>query len=155
MPPPEVIRIAPDDSHFQDVGLFADGTQFLAFVTGAHPGGEFPPPRGPNLKQWLAVVHLFDEDGAHLSTSVRLGGLDAEGRRVAQEKASEALDTLLDELFDREPTSTDIWVRPFALTIDGVKHGLVYETEGDDEWVMFWPRDLMFHPPWDSAEYSS
>ena len=155
MPPPEVIRIAPDDSHFAHVGIFADGTQFLAFVTGANPGGGFPVPGEPNLKQWLAVVHLFDEDGAHLSTSVRLGGLDAEGRRVAQEKAADELDTLLDELVERRPSSTDIWVRPFALTIDGVKHGLVFEAEGDSEWVMLWPRDLMFHPPWDSGEYSS
>ena len=40
-------------------------------------------------------------------------------------------------------------------------HGLIYERErcdeddDDHEWVMLEPNDIMFHPPWDSGEYST
>ena len=49
----------------------------------------------------------------------------------------------------------------FSVVLDGVTHGLYYEhhvePEEDDEgeWVMLEPRDIMFHPPCDSGEYST
>lgn len=61
-------------------------------------------------------------------------------------------------LADAEPDLCDIWVQPFAVQIDGVAHGLIYEQSEDgkgSEWVMLEPQDIMFHPPWDSGEYST
>jgi formate hydrogenlyase regulatory protein HycA len=55
----------------------------------------------------------------------------------------------------------DIRVKPFRLEIGGVVHGLIYRSEfweedGEEhEWVMLEPNDIMFHPPWDSGEYST
>jgi hypothetical protein len=58
----------------------------------------------------------------------------------------------------------DIRVSPFRVEIDKIVHGLIYEcvdaedledpsaTEG---YVMLEPNDIMFHPPWDSGEYST
>jgi hypothetical protein len=54
-------------------------------------------------------------------------------------------------------------VRLFSVEMDDVTHGLFYEQSEEDpepgeergEWVMLEPRDIMFHPPWDSGEYST
>jgi hypothetical protein len=54
-------------------------------------------------------------------------------------------------------------VRLFSVEIDGITHGLFYEQseeelkqdEKNSEWVMLEPQDIMFHPPWDSSEYST
>jgi hypothetical protein len=58
----------------------------------------------------------------------------------------------------------DIEVKTFGVSQDGYLFGLVYElnsfddpanTEGSYECVMLQPNDIMFHPPWDSGEYST
>jgi formate hydrogenlyase regulatory protein HycA len=54
----------------------------------------------------------------------------------------------------------DVYVRPFRVEIDGILYELVYErhvSEDGREWeeMMLWPNDIMFHPPWDSGEYST
>jgi hypothetical protein len=55
----------------------------------------------------------------------------------------------------------DIWVQPFRVEVGKVVHELIYEREwweedGEEhEWVMLEPNDIMFHPPWDSGEYST
>ena len=58
-----------------------------------------------------------------------------------------------------EAEPCDIYVKPFSAEIDGVLYELVYESGVDedegDEYVMLWPNDVMFHPPWDSGEYST
>jgi formate hydrogenlyase regulatory protein HycA len=58
----------------------------------------------------------------------------------------------------------DIRVKPFRVTVGKVVHGLIYECvdaeDSDDpgsthEYVLLEPNDIMFHPPWDSGEYST
>ncbi len=58
----------------------------------------------------------------------------------------------------------DIAVKPFRFEQDGYRFGLIYERDSYDdpanpdagyECVMLWPNDIMFHPPWDSGEYST
>ena len=70
MAKPDKLRIAYEDydyGRFNCVGRLPDGTQFMAFVTGAFPTGlkyyledDWQP-----KKQWLAVIHHFDADGIH------------------------------------------------------------------------------------------
>lgn len=63
MIPSDKLLIPHDEDHFEHVGKLPDGTQFLAFVTGAFPGGvKYPDPSSEvaSGKQWLAVVHRFD-----------------------------------------------------------------------------------------------
>jgi hypothetical protein len=49
----------------------------------------------------------------------------------------------------------------FSVVLDGVTHGLFdgHHLDPDEDyegkWVMPEPRDIMFHPPWDSGEYST
>jgi formate hydrogenlyase regulatory protein HycA len=144
----------------------------MAFVTGAMPEaferGERWDPECRSAddyyrkyKGWYAVLHTFDADGNHLQTQARLGGMDSEGYSNACDGADAQLRELLNELRGQSPKVGDIYIRPFDVEVDGVRHALVYETiqpeEGAEviECVMLWPRDIMFHPPWDSGEYST
>jgi hypothetical protein len=162
--PPDKIRISLDDHRFEYVGRLADERQFLAFVTGAFPDGvklNWDTEEWRKIKSWSAVLHLFDADGNHLSSSVQLGGYDIEGRDVAGDKAWSMMDKMLAELGPGKPELGDIWVRQFSTTINGVTHSLLYEAfeaeEGGPvvECVMLEPCDIMFHAPWDSGNYST
>jgi hypothetical protein len=165
---PDHLRIAyedTDDDRFDCVGRLADGSQFLAFVTGAFPTGEtyYTGDDWRQKKRWLAVVHRFDADGGHIGSETRLGGLDREGRDVAGAKAFALLEGLLAEMAGGGAILCDIRVRLFSVEIGGVTHGLFYEQsdwepedgEEREEWVMLEPWDILFHPPWDSGEYST
>jgi hypothetical protein len=166
--PPNKLRIPYEeweDGRFNHVGRCADGRQFMAFVTGAFPDGyDWQRIRDPNNnnwqkdKQWLAVLHLFDAEGNHLGSEVRLGGYDSEGWESAGNKAWAELANLLSGL-GPDVALGDVYLRPFAVVIGGITHGLFYRdfTEGDFECesMMLEPRDIMFHPPWDSGEYST
>ena len=82
---------------------------------------------------------------------------------MAGEKAFDRLQDMLTGLSGGQPELCDIWVRLFSVEMDNVMHGLFYEQSTEDlvegeeptDWVMLEPQDIMFHPPWDSSEYSS
>ena len=162
--PPDKLRIPHDEDRFDCVGRLADGKQFMAFVTGAFPDGvklNWDTDEWRMVKRWMAVLHLFDADGNHLNSETQLGGFDIEGRGGAGDKAWAELDQMLRRLGPGELKRCDIWLKQFAVRIDGVTHSLLYQTNQpeDDgpifEYVMLEPRDIMFHPPWDGREYST
>jgi formate hydrogenlyase regulatory protein HycA len=169
MAKPDKLRIAYEDfegGRFDCVGRLPDGTQFMAFVTGAFPSGEkyYLGDDWRYKKKWLAVVHRFDADGNHIGSESRLGALDIEGWDMVTAKTLGHLRDMRAELaVSGRPELCDIWVKMFSVEIDGVTHGLFYEQSEDEpepgeergEWVMLEPRDIMFHPPWDSSEYST
>lgn len=166
MAAPEKLRIPLDDGRFENVGRLPDGTQFMAYVTGAFPTGMkyYSAHDWQYRKKWLAVIHRFDAEGNHIRTETRLGALDIEGREVAGDKAFAHLQDMYSELIaGGEPEFCDIWVKLLSVEIDDVTYGLFYarseehSAEGEErgQWVMFEPRDIMFHPPWDSREYST
>jgi len=170
MAKPDKLRIAYEDleyARFDCVGRLSDGTQFMAFVTGAFPTGEqyYSGDDWPEKKRWLAVMHRFNADGDHIGSEERLGGFESEGQDVAGDRAFDHLQDMLTELGGGKPKLCDIWVRLFSVEMDSVTHGLLYEQsdyveeleEGEEptDWVMLEPWDIMFHPPWDSSEYSS
>jgi hypothetical protein len=166
--PPEKLRIPYEEwecGNFNHVGRCADGRQFLAFVTGAFPDGyDWQRIRDPNNndwqrdKRWLAALHLFSAEGQHIGSEVRLGGYDSEGWDAACDKASAELEKLLSQIGPCV-TLCDVYVKPFSVVIEGISHGLFYnhfvEDDFECESVMLEPRDIMFHPPWDSGEYST
>jgi hypothetical protein len=161
MAAPELLRIPLDEGRFENIGRLPNGNQFMAYVTGAMPDGMKYPMNDEQsrLKRWLAVVHQFDADGNHLVSEARLGAFDSEGRDVAGQKAWAQLEDMYDRLIiDGEPVFCDINVKLFSVEIDDVIYGLFYEQdeeEPESEWVMLEPRDIMFHPEWDSGEYST
>ena len=160
--PPDKLRI-PADGPIEFVGRLDDGTQYLTFVTGAVPDG-YIFDRGEEwrkVKQWIAVLHVFDSDGNHVRTETALGGYDIEGWEKVCEKAESEIRRMFGPLRAKNPKRSDIHVKPFSLTKDNITHGLIYEASRPEEngpefeWVMLQPRDVMFHPPWDSGEWST
>jgi hypothetical protein len=78
MAKPDKLRIPHDEYRFEGVGRLPDGTQFMAFVTGAFPAGleYYLGEDWQTRKRWFAVIHRFDADGNHIGSLSRLGGLD-------------------------------------------------------------------------------
>lgn len=165
MATPEKLRILHENPpyRFDYVGRLPSGMQFLGFVTGVYYPTHVNSGEDWRLKKkWIAVLHCFDSDGNHVRSETRLGGYEIEGREIAGYKATSHLDRMFVELCDgRQPEYGDIWVRLFSVEIDGDTHGLNYERSEENpdeewgEWVMLEPRDIMFHTPWDSGEYST
>lgn len=167
MPAPDKVRIPYENfegARFDCVGRYGDGNQFLAFVTGAFPGTErYPDTTGDwqQKKSWNAVIHRFDADGNHIGSEAKRGGYDSEGRDRAGEKAWLHLESMLVDLELEGAEFCDINIKLFSAEIGGVIYSLEYEYEIDEEddyeheCVMLWPNDIMFHPPWDSGEYST
>ena len=167
MAAPDKIRIPYEDfegARFDCVGRYGDNNQFMAYVTGAFPGrDQFPPPDSDwqTIKSWNAVIHRFDSDGNHIGSEAKRGGYDIEGRIVAGDKAWQHLHAMLAEVGLQNPELCDIYIKPFSVEIDDVIYALEYEHYIDEEdcyeheYVMLWPNDIMFHPPWDSGEYST
>lgn len=184
MPEPDLLRIPCEHDRFTDVGRYGDGCQFMAFVTGAfrtdHEDLSDIPDSWKKLytepMRWYAVLHRFDAEGNHLGTEARLGGINApkdsprdyfrERKIEAMDRAEEILQDLLASLGPCQ--HGDIWVKPFRVEIDGCLFGLIYEEMESDEpdfvdpdfvdtegHVMLEPNDVMFHPPWDSGNYST
>jgi hypothetical protein len=161
--PPERIRI-PGDGPIEYVGQLDDGRQYMTFVTGAVPDGYLFPRDNDDwrkVKSWLAVLHMFDAAGNHLQSEVRLGGYDIEGAVEAGDKAEALLHDMFAPFRSKRPKRCDIYVKPFTFVFDGVTHGLIYEAFQPEEdapvieAVMLQPRGVMFHPPWDSGEWST
>jgi formate hydrogenlyase regulatory protein HycA len=169
MAKPDKLRIPYEDheyGRFGFVGRLPDGTQFMGYLTGAFPTGQeyYLGDDWRYKKKWLAVIHRFDADGNHIRSESRLGGFDIEGQVVAENRAFDHFGEMFVELSaGGQPEFCDIWVKPFSVEIEGVTHGLFYEQDeeepqpGDEqcEWVMLQPCDIMFHPPWDSGQYST
>jgi hypothetical protein len=167
MAAPDKLRIPYEDfegARFNCVGRYGDGNQFMAYVTGAFPGHDrFPDTTSDwrERKSWNALIHRFDSDGNHIGSEAKRGGYDIVGRQVAGDKAWQHLDSMLAAFKLENPKPCDIYVRPFTVEIDDVIYALAYEHKIDEEdgyeyeCVMLWPNDIMFHPPWDSGEYST
>jgi hypothetical protein len=174
MPPPTTIRIRHEEaySRFSLIGRTTNCQQFMGFVTGAMPidwsidkySPEFLQANWMRFKRWYAVMHLFDLEGNHQKTEVRSGGTSntMEDEDQSVQRAYEHLEQMFHSLGVVQ--FGDIQVKAFGFEEDGYFFGLVYEQKSHDdpgnpvatsEWVMLQPNDIMFHPPWDSGEYST
>lgn len=155
-------------ARFAHVGRYGESNQFLGCITYA---AQYVPkfywtekvaadeqPLFREHANCFAVLHRFDPTGRHLGTDVeRVGGTEESNDRDWAK-----LDEMIASLGD--PQLCDIRIKPFRIEIDKIVYGLIYEhVAGDDqddrsanyEHVMLEPNDIMFHPPWDSGEYST
>lgn len=160
---PTKLRI-PAEGPIEYVGRLEDGTQYMCFVTGAVPDGyafNHDNEDWRKVKRWIAVLHLFDAEGNHLKTEARHGGYDIEGWDAACNKAWTEVRSMFSLYHGNGPVRCDVFVKPFSAVIEGITHGLVYRATQPEEdgpvfeGVFLEPRDVMFHPPWDSGEWST
>ena len=72
---------------------------------------------------------------------------------VARERADTELARLVGPVLPRARQVGDVFIRPFEVVLNGVRHGLVY----DDlyEAAIFHPRDVWFYFPWDTGDYDT
>jgi hypothetical protein len=164
MAPPDKLRIEyePDEEGwFHRIGRFKDGSQFMAFVTSAFTEKDrhsLISGHWRKDKHWITMIHKFDSEGNYLASETRHGGFDIGGWDIVRKKATIELDRMLEQM-EAEPR--DIYIKPFTAIIKGICYELVYKKEIDeedweeDEYVILRPNDIMFHPPWDSGEYST
>ncbi|MGW1894497.1 hypothetical protein ACWCP6_30275 [Streptomyces sp. NPDC002004] len=157
---PEVIPIAHEPDHrTETIGRYADG-QFLASLTYAFPEGYRPDDGWEEHKRLYAILHTFDADGRHRDSEIWCAGTWADQQRNPHGDGSvlARAGTHLAKLLAGLPglTYTDIAIRPFQVTVDGVRFGLVTEhayedgADGDDgDWAELYPERLGFGAPWD------
>jgi hypothetical protein len=165
MAAPDTLLIQYEDfegGRFTHVGRYGPGNQFMGYVTFAAPKfyhTEEVAPDGQIIwrqhMNCFAVLHRFDAAGQHLGTDVeRVEGVQESGK--ADWSTLESMIAALGEV-----KLCDIQVKLFRVEVGKVVHGLIYECERWEEdeeehdWVMLEPNDIMFHPPWDSGEYST
>ena len=161
--PPEKLRI-PEEGPVSYVGRMNDGTQYMSFISGAFPDDYRVNSDNEDwckVKSWIGVLHLFGAEGNHLKSEARHGGYDIEGWDEGCDKAWAQVHAMFDPYRANWLKRCDIFVKPFSLVIDGITHGLVYRATEPDangnvyEGVFLEPRDVIFHPPWDSGEWST
>lgn len=155
---PEVIPIRHEPGYrTENIGRYDHG-QFLASITAAYPPDYRMGPDWLENRRWYAVLHRFDAEGHHTGSDIWTPGpgVPADGR----------LDAKLEGWLDGLPGLVfgDIAIRPFEVSADGIRFGLVAERHaaagpggagatdaGEDEpdWAELYPDRLGFHEPWD------
>ncbi|MEV8542948.1 hypothetical protein [Streptomyces sp. NPDC051572] len=152
---PEVIPIAYEPNQRSGaVGRYADG-QFLASVTYAFPQGFRPDDGWEEQKRLYTVLHTFDPAGRYRDSEIWCAGTWAEQQRAPHgddsvlSQARIHLAKLLRALPRR--SYTDIAIRPFQRTVDGVLFGLLVEEDEEGSWAELYPDRHCFGPPWDGT----
>lgn len=151
MPLPRRIPIAHESDYRTDtIGRYAHG-QFYAAVHGAQPELNGTDTDYDGRNRWYAYLHLFDHDGRHQRSDIRL--LQVSHYFTADDDADRVLAELLAQLPEAE--FGDIAIQPFRLVHDGIVFGLIDESEPErGDWAELYPDRLGFHSPW-NGEYST
>ncbi|MFD8216739.1 hypothetical protein ACFV2U_24060 [Streptomyces sp. NPDC059697] len=149
---PPVIPIAYEPkSRTESIGRYADG-QFLASITYAFPEGYRPDDGWEQHKRLYTVLHTFDAEGRYRDSEIWCAGTWAEqqlapdGQDSVLSRARAHLAKLLRSLPRR--SYTNIAVRPFQRTVDGVLFGLVIREDEEEAWAELYPDRLAFAEPW-------
>ncbi|QIY97160.1 hypothetical protein HEP87_28130 [Streptomyces sp. S1D4-11] len=149
---PPVIPIAYEPkSRTESIGRYADG-QFLASITYAFPEGYRPDDGWEQHKRLYTVLHTFDAGGRYRDSEIWCAGTWAEqqlapdGPDSVLSRARAHLAKLLRSLPRR--SYTNIAVRPFQRTVDGVLFGLVIREDEEEAWAELYPDRLAFAEPW-------
>ena len=101
------------------------------------------------------MLHLFDAEGHYRDSEIWCAGTWAEQQRDPDgddsvlARARVHLAKLLRSLPRR--SYTDIAVRPFRVTVDGVLFGLLTGEDDGEAWAELYPDHLGFGEPWDGT----
>ncbi|MET7425524.1 hypothetical protein [Dactylosporangium sp. NPDC005555] len=137
------------DYHTRTIGRYDEG-QFFAWVVATLGDSDSADDDWPSRKRWYAVLHRFDDDGAHAGSTIEYTGTSVD-EATSVDRARARVDELVAALPGVE--YGDIAIRLFQVEVDGEVFGLVdwsEEYDGDDH-AEFLPGELGFDPPWDGA----
>ncbi len=147
---PKAIKIVREEGYHTDqIGKYADGSQFMGFVTATLPTPL--PTDWQEHKRWYAVLHTFDKQGKHRHTEAWFAGTSASSERVAIQNAEAKLAQLIAGLGPVKYGNVKVGL--FQVQIDGHTFGLVdaSKPEEDYESIHLLPNDLAFFAPWDGT----
>jgi hypothetical protein len=158
--PPEILRI-PAEGPPINVGRLDDDTQYLKFGFNEMTPHDTTKLPKEYLRQEIGVLHLFDSEGTHLCSEARLGHFNFDWDE--DDWAWAELREMFGALWSKNRQKCDIFVKPFSVILNGVTHGLIYQAIQPEpdvncpvfESVMLDPAHVMFHPPWDSGQWST
>lgn len=161
---PELITLAPDDSHLEHVGRLADGRGYFATTAWVDQQDIERTAEDAGVPGEYIAIYIFNRDGSLAEARIEAAGdLDADARDALWEKR-------LSELGRRRRAR--IKVAPFVAERSGVRFGLVAtppdgadddgvqedtdelgsEAEGSNWRVTLEPgATLVFFPPWDGT----
>nr|AGS49276.1 hypothetical protein [uncultured bacterium esnapd1.2] len=137
------------DYRTSHIGRYDDG-QFFGSVTATMEQGSGGDDDWTRHKRWYAVLHRFDDDGAHTGSDIWFAGTSEDENASidrADARLAEWLAALSGHVFD------DIAIGLFQVEVDGHVFGLVDGSEdydGEDH-AEFLPDTLGFDPPWDGC----
>jgi hypothetical protein len=136
-----------ENYHTHFLGKTEDGRQFFGYETFVFPNAIPAAEREKNRKEYV-VLHLFDEDGNHLTTNHWYAGTTSKtNNTVMREKLEEMINNLGKTEF------CNIEIKLFQTTIDGVVFGLVRNDEYGS--VELQPSStISFQEPWDGEYYT-
>jgi formate hydrogenlyase regulatory protein HycA len=118
----------------------------MGFVVATLPAGPGAT-HAETIRNWYAVLHLFDRKGKHLKSDVWAS--EAAEEKIAIDHASRRLGKMLSRL--EGIRFKDVKIELFKVEFDGQVFGLVDASvpEDDYERVDLVPNDLAFFEPWD------
>lgn len=154
-------------STFAHNGHLPTGEQIMGYVASEY---RLASPTTTPFTQHSAIVFRFDADGTLLTVhfnSISYGGEYSQQQSAEYwQRACALLDELMQDVHAAGWVSAAILVRPFHVIVDGVRTGLEYVTDGEDEdeedaadyrseCLRLIPFDKIFCRPWTDGEYST
>jgi hypothetical protein len=142
---PELIPMNRDLGNRTDrIGTYADG-MFMAYAIARD--------RRADLADRLAVLHLFNHDGAYIDTEFELFTIDSDEYRHWEQAEGLVLDAMLARLGAVE--LGPIAVRLFQFSAYGQRFGLYDRSAGRESGrIKFEPLGIVFYDPW-TADYDT
>lgn len=127
---PHCIPIRREENyHTHYIGKYGTGLQYMGFPFYAEG----------NQKRPIAVLHLLDEDGAHISSQI--------WESESIDKAEKAMAEAITKLPNSRPSNISAQI--FSVELNGTIFGLIPRV--DRPGVEYLPYGLGFFPPWDGT----
>jgi hypothetical protein len=140
-----------EEYHTHYLGLCSENRLFWGYETFFFPVGTMGREGWQNYRRDYVMLHLFDGQGNHLEIRSEFLGTAAESNAQA---SSEKLEQWVDDL--GEVQYSDIEVKLFQVTIDGIVFGLVPNTEDEENpSIELEPSStIALYEPWDGSYYT-
>lgn len=127
MLPEKILVKREEDYHTHYIGKYANGLQYIGFP---FFGGYFQ-------TRSLAILHLLDSDGEHVSSEI----WEREEMQEAETELKNAIAQLPSFRF------CDVETKSFSVELNGLTFGFIPRDDG--QCIEYLPYGLAFFPPWD------
>ena len=147
---------------FEFNGRLTNGDQVMAYAQARYH--QMGATDTPAVRGHTAVLFRFSADGALIAVDFASAAHDPQHPDFSYRRGRELLAVRVERITAEGWVSADILVRPFHVQVDGLRTGLVYMTDGEDEGeesdyspecLRLVPFDKIFYRPWTTGEYDT